>query len=381
MGSRLRNVKYWCLLVALIPVGAVPVNAAGWHTEVVDPSVAGTYSSLGIDSRGNGHVSYIDEALHKLKYGYWDHKLDKWFTTVLDSSSGFCSLALDSEDRPHISYQEWGTGRIKYAHWDGKAWQKLTLLIQAKNISFYTGITLNSQDHPRLSFYEYWGAGEDYELHLRTVAWTGARWEVQTIDPTPGSGKFNFLVSDSRGRPRVAYTNVKAENESLRYASLDGTSWNIDVIEGVDRPFEVRSVALALDKDDNPHIVYTDAENNLVKYATKRDGKWRISVVDALKAAGYPDRYGIAIDEKGVPYVSYYDAGLGLLKVAHLEEGRWVSEVVEDDFAGFTSSMRIRQGNIYLTFRDDTTQQLKFAFRPLADDGLSADATASAPKK
>ncbi len=385
MDSNERIIRWhWLGMSVVVWACSLPLYGGEWQTEVVDTSVAGTYSSFRLDSSGNGHVCYIDQGRNQVKYGYWDHKLNKWFTTVVDGSAGYCSLAVDSKDRPHISYQAWGTGKIKYAYWDGSSWQKTTLLIQAKEISFYTGIALDAQDQPRLSYYEYWGEGEDYELHLRTVAWTGDRWEVETIDPTPGSGKFNFLVSDSKGRPKIAYANVKAENQSLRYAAWNGQSWVIDVIEGADRPFEVFSVALALDGADNPHIVYTDVAHDLVKYATSQHGKWELSVVDSLKDYGYPDRYGIACDGHGNPYVSYYDAGLGVLKVAHLQDGRWVPEVVADNFAGFTNSMQIRGGTIYLTFRDDTNQQLKFAFRRLENGtgvGARHDNAGSAPSE
>src|SRR5260370_1377249 len=89
-----------------------------WHREVIDPS-GGMYSSLRVDNAGNAQIAYAatDESL--LKYGFWDHKLQKWFTTVLDKSRGFCSLALDSKQRAHISYLAYGDGQIKYARWDG----------------------------------------------------------------------------------------------------------------------------------------------------------------------------------------------------------------------------------------------------------------------
>jgi hypothetical protein len=320
-----------------------------------------------MDSRGNGHVTYVDLGKNEVKYGFWDRRLDKWFTTTLDSSGGFCSLALDSADLPHISYLDYGLGRIKYAHWNGSSWQTKTLLIHAKNISFYTSIGLDSEDHPRISYYEYWGASEDYTLHLRSVAWNGVNWEVQTIDTTPGSGKFNSLAFDSKGNPRVAYANVKSENQSLRYARWNGRSWDIDVLEGAREPFSTFSVSLTLDKNDNPHIAYTDVVNGLVKYATLQQGKWNIFSVDRLKESAYPDRHGIALDEAGNVYISYYDAGSGVLKMAYRKEGRWLTETVAENFAGFTSSLQISQGTGYVTFRDDSTQQLKFALRPLQE--------------
>jgi hypothetical protein len=363
------------LLALLLMVFSSVAWTAEWRTSVVDPSVAGSFSSLRIDSFGNGHVAYVDETQNQLKYGFWDHKLDKWFVTVLDSSTGFCSLTLDSKQRPHISYGEYGTGKIKYARWDGLAWKKETIQIDAKNISFYTSIILDPKDQPRISYYEYWGTGYDYSLLLRTVTWNGKFWEVQTIDSTPGSGKFNFMLSDSKGYPAVAYANVKAEHQGLRFAHWDGRAWQINVLEGITGPYAIFSVALALDKEDRPHIAYTDMVKNLVKYATFRDGKWDLELVDALAEGAYPDRHGIAVNEDGVPYISYYDAGLGVLKLAHREGSKWEQEIVDQNHAGFTSSLQIAAGQIFVTYRDETRQQVRFARRALTKPAQQTEGT------
>jgi hypothetical protein len=158
---------------------------------------------------------------------------------------------------------------------------------------------------------------------------------------------------------------VKAENASLRYAKWNGRSWDIEILEGAAAPFYVYSVSLILDKDDIPHITYTDVTNRLVKYAVKRNGGWQIQTVDALMEVAYPDRNGIAIDPKGQPYISYYDAGPGLLKLAHRRDQKWLSTVVDQNFAGFTSSLQIDHDEIWLTYADETGGGLKCARGPL----------------
>src|SRR5437763_721092 len=90
------------VLVSITGYGGA-VSAAEWQREVIDPTV-GRFSSLRIDSSGNAHVAYSATDDNLLKYGFWDHKLNKWFTTALDRSRGFCDLVLDSKQHPHISY-------------------------------------------------------------------------------------------------------------------------------------------------------------------------------------------------------------------------------------------------------------------------------------
>ncbi len=304
-------------LVAICALSCATAAAGTWTIEVADSTVAGGFSSLRIDSHGNAHVSYVDQVNHSLRYAFWDHISDRWFADTLDTASGFCSLVLDSKDHPHISYLDYGAGKLKYAHWNGTAWEKIPIRINAKMIDYYTSIGLDKDENPRISYYEYWGTGEDYRLALREAAFNGTYWQVRTIDSALGSGKFNSLAMDSKGFPQVAYANVRDENAGMRYARWNGTSWDIDVLEGRNQPHGTFSESIVLDKHDQPHIAYLDVPLKLIKYATRRDGKWILQPVDRVVEYGYPDRNGIALDKNDNPYISYYDAGLGLLKVAH----------------------------------------------------------------
>jgi hypothetical protein len=363
------------VLVSVLAASSVPaLIAAEWRRSIADAGGGGKFSSLQVDANGNAQVAYVDELQGTLKYGFWDSKLDKWFTTALDISSGFCSLVLDSAQHPHISYIE--HEKLKYAHWNGSSWEKQPIHVNARHIDYYNSITLDLKGRPSITFYEVWGTGDDYLLHLRRVTREDNFWTVRTVDGTRGSGKFNSAAADSRGRAQIAYANVRDENASLRYARWNGESWEVSVLEGGGGAnFPVYSVNIMVDAHDVPHIAYTDTRNRLVKYATRRDGKWQFQVVDAIAHEGYPDRNGVAVDDNGDPYVSYYDEGAGVLKLAHRERNKWVTEVVDSNGAGFTSSLRIVRGEIYMTYYDATTYSLKFAHRPLVVSGSPGDQT------
>lgn len=339
-------------------------DAVVWKIETVDAGGGGKYTSMRVDKSGNVHVAYVDDVRYKLRYAFRDSRLNRWFTTEVDGASGFASLALDSAQRPHISYLEYGYDRLKYARWNGTVWEKQTLLIRAKNISFYTSIALPN-DEPCISYYEYWGTGDDYRLNLRNVWWNGRFWALRTIDTDPGSGKFNSLALDSAGTVHAAYANVKSENASLRYAQWDGQTWRKEILESVPNSnYNAYSVAIATGPDNEPHITTTDTANRIVKYAHKENGKWKIEVIDTVGEAAYPDRNGIVVDDTGQVYISYYDAGRGLLKLAHKRNGKWVAEVVDSTLAGFTSSLQIASGHIWISYGDERGA-LKVAMRPL----------------
>lgn len=341
------------LLIVFMSALVLAAQAAEWQTTIVDPVGGGKFSSLRVDSHGNAHVVYLDEVNIMVKYAFWDHALNKWFTTALDKSGGFCSLVLDKKQRPHISYLEWGGGKVKYAFWDGANWQKQTVEVNSKLINFYTSIALDANNLPNISFYEYFNAEGDNPIRLRTVSLNGKYWEVRTVDPTPGSGKFNSIASDSAGHFGLAYANVKYENASMRYAYWNGQSWESEFVEGQGGTgYGAYSTILVFDKKDIPHIAYTDATKRLVKYAVRRGASWQIEAVDLLVKFDFPDRNGLALDDQGRPYISYFDAGSGVLKVAYKKGNVWVNEIVDQNFAGYTSSIQIDHNTVWVTYAD-----------------------------
>ena len=52
-------------------------------------------------------------------------------------------------------------------------------------------------------------------------------------------------------------------------------------------------------------------------------------------------------------------------KVAYRKEQKWFSEVVDQGFVGFTSSLQIHDGTIWLTYSGGPGGGLKFARRRL----------------
>jgi hypothetical protein len=338
------------------------LNAEPWMTGTVDGTSGGKYSTLKLDSFGNAHVVHFDPSSGTINYSFWDHSLNKWFSTVLDKGSGFCSLTLDSKQRPHISYPE-GTNRIKYTYWDGSAWQKQVANIHATVINYFTSIGLDAEDKPSISFYEEIGVGE-FRGRLRVVHWNGKYWEVRTADSDLGAGKFNSLAIDSNGNPEIAYGDVEYQNASLRYARWNGHSWDIDILEGAGQPgTNMWSVSLLLDKNDVPHIAYTDVRKNVIKYATKKGGKWVLTDIASISQVAYPDRNGLAVDDYGRVYISYFDNGTGVLRLTELDGDKRLSEVVDQGFAGLNSSLEIHEGWIWLTYSNEDGSRLKVARR------------------
>ena len=360
------------VLLAALALLAQCSEGAQWEYGTIDSSGVGRYSSLKFDRDGNAHVAYVIDGQNTLKYGFWDHKLKRWFIMVIDGRATHCALALDSKQRPHISYVDYGSAkeaRLRYAYWNGSAWTKKFVPL-ADGAAFYTSIALDRNDKPHISFYDYLAPDNEFVLRLRITTWNDTYWEVRTADDQDGSGKFNSLAVDSAGNPQVAYANVKDPNQGLRYARWTGSAWKSEIL---DAPCYAWSVGIGSDKQGVPHIAYTDVQNKLVKYATLDGDKWRVQTIASLQKAGYPDRNGVAVDSRGNPYITYHDAGTGSLILLYRDRTNWRAETVDQSGTGFTSSIDIDGDSILISYADETNGSLKFARRTLAQ-------SASGPK-
>lgn len=382
----MRRIRAGLCLAGILLLAAGRAVAGDWQMDIVDRVGDGVYTSLKFDALGNAHLAYAvpDGNHYPLKYAFWDHELNRWFVMQVARSASFVSLALDSKGRPHISFADQGTVsgcKLRYAHWDGAAWKVEAVPLNSDIISYYTSIAMDPQDRPVISFYEYRGPRDsDIRTRLRIAKWQGEGWLVQTVDGERGSGKFNSVAVDSRGGIHIGYANVGVSltNEitgsvggaSMRYAFWDG-AWKMQTVEAPKRGgddyvgYVGYSAALTLDSNGAPHVVYTDATRNIIKYAVRQDGRWRVQTVEAMAKAAYPDRNAIAVDDSGRPYIAYYDAGAGTLSVAYLDGKSWVIERIEANRSGFTPSIQVHDGTIWVSYADQANHVLKVARRPL----------------
>jgi hypothetical protein len=209
---------------------------------------------------------------------------------------------------------------------------------------------------------------------MRVARFNGKYWSVETVDGDNQSGKFNDLAIDAQGHTHLAYANVNAMTAGVRYGYWDGKSWRVEVVEDLQstRTYLGYSTCLTLDKDGTPHVSYSHYSDPFyVKYAVRKGGRWHIEVVDRMAGVGYPDRNGIFVDEGGQPYISYFDAGQGALRLAHRQGQKWVVETVDSGNVGFTSSVQIDRGTIWISYADEAGGGVKIARRALESTDLA----------
>ena len=147
-------------------------------------------------------------------------------------------------------------------------------------------------------------------------------WDVQIVDVN-GAGLTGGncpIVIDSKNRPRIAYTSRIGNAYRVMYAEWDGSKWNTQIVD-YGWPFELK-----LDNNDNPHIVYKYGPGGL-RYASRNGTTWDIQVVDSTLKMGYG---AVALDSSGNAHIAYIDRYSGLKYASRTESG-WRRETLDSE--------------------------------------------------
>lgn len=196
----------------------------------------------------------------------------------------------------------------------------------------YCPIVVDSDDKPHIA---YSGAP-----HVRYASWNGSDWNIQQIE----YGEAFDLVLDANGNPHILVgTGVDG---ALIYYSWTGKEWTSQTITS---GHNVLYSSLALDSSGNPHAAYIVGDE--LKYASQNGSNWTIQTVDTLPEIN--SAVSLALDSGNTPYIMYsspssYVDNRGIatisvkIKLAIWKNSRWNVETV------LASSNLVEFGNMAL---------------------------------
>jgi len=161
------------------------------------------------------------------------------------------------------------------------------------------------------SYYEYFGdiyyhnddilGEQDETLQVQPML----SWTREIVDDDGDLGYGIDIDTDSCGRCHISYSYFSGSS-SLKYVrQLDNGSWDIQVVEQLHGRV---MTSLALDREDQPHIVYFDVIKRCLKYAHQKNTNWQIEIVDDW--VGNIDTIcspSIVVDRWGRPHIAYGD--------------------------------------------------------------------------
>ena len=276
-----------------------------------------------------------------------------WIVETVDAGGGDLgcfamnvSLALDSEDRPHVSY--YGDTVLMYAYRTGDGWEK-TVVDDTENVGRSSSIAIDSTDKPHIAYRE---LGLTFEDSLKYASWDGTEWNL-TVAGT--AGWFPSLALDSTDQPHISYLGNEPQIQVPSYAYRVGEQWQNSVIENT---FSSSGMSLALDSFERPHVVYnSDWDLNYGIYA---DTTWITETVDSSnsRTPAYPS---IVLDSADNPHISYqYN---GDLKYAYKMDDAWQEELPDTrgEVGDFSAIALDTQEYPRISYFDATNQAVKHA--------------------
>ena len=139
-----------------------------------------------------------------------------------------------------------------------------------------------------------------------------AGWNADIVDGESDTGLFSSLVIDQTGRFHISYLRrTGTTTASVRYATigLDDSAWDVrdvgtlssftSVFSGPRKP-----TSLAVDRDHNPWIAYSDEE--AVNVAVWDGSSWQTQTVVRAADRTLGQLVSLKLDSQGHPHIVYY---------------------------------------------------------------------------
>jgi hypothetical protein len=147
-------------------------------------------------------------------------------------------------------------------------------------------IAIDSKNITHIAYTEY--TSLDHPWRAVYASWNGSSWDKQTV----AEDTFvQCLALDANDNPHILYFDPP---DHLEYASWTGTSWTVQ-----NTGIQGNSFALALDPSGSPHIAYTEGD---VKYASFTGKNWNKQTLDSGTEL---ISLSIAVDSNNKPYILY----------------------------------------------------------------------------
>ncbi|MBN2002775.1 MAG: hypothetical protein JXA21_05410 [Anaerolineae bacterium] len=285
-----------------------------WIIEDVGSTELGAAVSLALSSDDVAHISYNACNPWYCAPRYAEQIGAGWVITEAVDGQG--ALAIDSQGNPHLSYTHGnvvGGVTVRYAYRMGGNWITTTVAGPADD---YRGTTLklDTSGLAHMTYSEYTQSPDLYNSSdvtgsLYYTQWSGTAWIIEMIDDdivdeASGShqiGQNSALALGVNGSVHIGYYD--GDEHSLKYAFRSGSGWVKETVDSVAlaTPWTVQYVALALDADDQPHLVYFDQGS--VKYARRIAGQWKLETL-ATDVGDYSE-LSIAIGAQNRLHVTY----------------------------------------------------------------------------
>ena len=232
------------------------------------------------------------------------------------------SLALGDNGSIHSVYSV--AGEIIYFYHDKWIWNK-EVVATTESLNNYPSIVVDKSGNPHFSYFnnkELWYAYKNISVFL---------------DDDISEAKAS-LALDSTNNPHISYYSSLEEDEGsfknvLMYAYKDSLRWHYEIVDVAGEQFIAGSIALALDRSDNPHIIFGRRG-----YVYKDSSGWHVENLDDVVSGTIQS---LALDTDHHPTVSTSDGVNDLIQYAYKDTAGWHAEIVFDSIGSVNVGRRL----------------------------------------
>lgn len=215
------------------------------------------------DAEGNPHISALDpkgfggngiEYYRRDSEGKW--VVEEVGTGPIDYTFA-TSIAIGPDGNPHISYYDTENKDLVLASRGASGWT-LSPVETAGDTGLFSYLVIGPDGRFHISYFQKTSdTGGTVKYATRGPA--DSEWEISEVDSLPnltfgfsGARNVTSLALDSTGRPWIA----TGDGKLVKLAVWDGVQWQVQTVADAGFRLFGQLVSLALDADDNPHIVF-----------------------------------------------------------------------------------------------------------------------------
>jgi hypothetical protein len=248
-----------------------------WRYHVVDRYIMqwGADVSIALDQSGRAHLAYIkvtDAQNGTLYYTAHDGEWKQGWVPFSDVIRPlFCSVAVDSRNLPHVVYYDGlPQRRLCVASNNGGAWKTHVIQDTGYSVGLWCSAAMDAGDRLHIAFHD------NSNFRLMYAVGSGTNFRVEVVDEVRGQavGYHCRLALDGQGRPHIVGTANAIEHEpaEVRYAWHDGTQWRVETV--IAKASRASAVAIAVDSQGRPHVLWQYLDSYEVFLATKEGDHW-----------------------------------------------------------------------------------------------------------
>jgi PKD repeat protein len=196
---------------------------------------------------------------------------------------------------------------------------------------------------------------------------SASNWQITTLPSPADQGTFSSIAVDRDGIPHISFLDQTEDNEAVRYARLEGQTWEESLVETLPDLFWANT-SLVLGDDDQPQIAYPYPDPCRIRHAAWSGSAWQL--VSDLDTGGCPEYVNLALDGAGALCISYRQwerRGQTQIQVMCREGDEWstasvvdtVSQTTPEELALYHALVLESDGTPHLGYYRQTTDTTK----------------------